>query len=408
MHWKNLGEVMSRFILLLIVSLPVSASELRWSRQVVDKKFHAEGIAVADVNKDGKLDLITGEYWYEGPEFKIKHEMQLPGDYGDGFKGYSHTFAVFADDINNDGWIDAIVIDFPGTPCFWLENPKDQPGHWKKHTIWHSACNETPLYKDLFGTGQRVLIMGFQPKYVDEKLNLGLMAYFKPGKDPTSLWVPHIISHLPSPDKPVPGTQRFSHGLGVGDLNGDGRLDIMTSGTNTNGQGGWWEQPAKLEGKPWTFHPFPFGDACADMYAYDCSGTGKPDILATSAHRYGIWQLKRRGDSFEKTTLFPDLVSETHAAVLADVDGDGLPDLVTGKRFWSHGKNEPGADKPAYIYWLQAKRSADGIISFKPREIDNDSGIGTQFEVVDLNGDSLLDVVTANKKGVFVLRQSRK
>jgi hypothetical protein len=398
-----------------VAALPLAAQSktITWKKQVLDTKFSSEGVAVADVNKDGHMDIINGEYWYEGPDFKKKHQMQKPGDYGDGETKYSHGFCVFMEDINGDGYPDAIVIDFPGTPCYWLENPKGKDEHWKKHIIWHSACNETPLYKDLLGTGKRVLIMGFQPQFVDEKLNLGLMAYFTPNpKDPTGLWEPHIISELPNFDKPIAGTQRFSHGLGVGDMNGDGRLDVIASGTNTKGVGGWWEQPEKLDGKPWKFHPFKFGEACADMYAADLSGTGKMDVLATSAHHFGIWQLKNRGDAnepnFEKVDLFPGLLSETHAAHFVDVDGDGLKDLVTGKRWYSHGKREKGWDMPAMIYWFQAKKGVDGAITFTPHEIDNDSGIGTQFAVADVDGDGLLDVVVSNKKGVFVIKQSRK
>src|SRR5207253_1033636 len=127
--------------------------------------------------------------------------------------------------------------------------------------------------------------------------NEGQMAYFTPNpKDPTALWEMHPISEPSTPGNPIAGTQQYSHGLGVGDMNGDGRLDAIASGTNTKGVGGWWEQPEKPDGKtPWKFHPFQFGEACADMYAADLSGTGKMDLLATSAHHFGIWQLKNRG-----------------------------------------------------------------------------------------------------------------
>src|SRR5688572_8083300 len=218
--------------LLVVAAAPASGQEkITWKKTVLDNKFRSEGVAVADVNKDGKIDVLNGEYWYAAPDWKPR-EMQPFKDHGTGLQNYSRSFACWADDFNADGYPDLIVIDFPGVPCYWMENPKGGDGHWKKHTIWHSACNETPIYADLLGTGKRVLVMGFQPP---GKGNEGQMAYFTPGKDPNGLWEMHPISVPSAPGKEVPGTQRFSHGLGVGDLNGDGRKDVLCTS-------GWWEQ----------------------------------------------------------------------------------------------------------------------------------------------------------------------
>ena len=384
---------------------PADDTGITWKKTVIDKVFRSEGVAVADVNKDGKMDVIHAEAWYEAPDWKM-HPIQKLGNYGDGLSGYSHSFCCWAADLNGDGWPDLIVVDFPGDPCYWLENPKGAEGMWKKHIIWHSACNETPQYVDLFGNGKRVLVMGFQPKDKKTDGNEGQMAWFTPGKDPTALWEMHPISEPSSPGKVTPGTNRFSHGLGIGDLNGDGRSDVIC----TNG---WWEQPAKDDGKPWKFHPANLGDACADMYTYDLTGSGKADVISSSAHHFGIWSyLQKPGkDSadpvFVKQDLFKDLVSETHAMHCVDINGDGLKDLVTGKRWWSHGRSEPGSDKSPTIYWFEAKKK-DGVVTFTPHVIDDDSGIGTQFTVADVNGDGLLDVVTSNKKGTFLFEQVRK
>ena len=376
------------------------APTITWKKTVLDRKFRSEGVAIADVNKDGKIDVLNGEYWYEAPDW-TPHEMKPFTDYKDGLGNYSHSFACWADDFNGDGYPDLIVIDFPGDPCYWLENPKGKDGHWKKHIIWHSACNETPIYADLLGTGKKVLLMGFQPK---GKGNEGQMAYFTPNaKDPDALWDMHPISVPSEPGKEIPGTQKFSHGLGVGDVNGDKRNDVICTG-------GWWEQPKEVDGKTaWAFHAANLGEACADMFAYDMDGDGKNDVISTSAHKFGIWWHKQRSDdSFQKMDLFPKLVSETHAAHFKDIDGDGRPDLITGKRWWSHGKAEPGSDGPAIIYWLKNTKGEDGLTKFIPMTIDEDSGIGTQFEVADINGDGLLDVIVSNKKGVRVIVQERK
>jgi hypothetical protein len=377
------------------------AGGISWKKTVIDRAFRSEGVTVADVNRDGKLDILNGEMWYEAPDW-TPHPIRKPGDYGDGQHGYSKSFACWADDLNGDGYPDLIVIGFPGAPCHWFENPKGGSGLWAAHEIWHSACNETPQYVDLLGTGKRVLVMGWQPR---GKENEGQMAYFTPGPDPTKPWVMHPISAPSQPGKPVPGTHRFSHGLGTGDVNGDGRLDVLCTG-------GWWEQPAKADDQPWAWHPAPLGPDCSDMYVFDVDGDGKPDVLSSSAHKFGIWWHKqvagKDGPGFELRTLFPDLVSETHALHFADINGDGRKDLVTGKRFWSHGRSEPGADKPAMLYWFEAKKGPEGVTTFTPHAIDNDSGIGTQFYVGDVNGDGLPDVVTSNKKGTYLFEQVRK
>lgn len=409
---------------LAVTPLMAADGPITWKKTVLDTSFRSEGVAVADVNKDGKKDVLVGEFWYEAPNW-TRHEMRPPGKYGDGMNGYSHTFACWAEDLNADGYPDLIVVDFPGTPCYWLENPKGlittaegKPVHWKKHIIWHSACNETPQYTDRLIPGKRVLLMGFQPPGKERE---GQMAYFTPDpKDPTARWIMHPISvpstppelkngkPVPGTGKEIPGTFKYAHGLGVGDVNGDGRNDVICTG-------GWWEQPPTLSDKPWPFHPGNLGAPAADMFALDMDGDGLNDVLSTSAHKFGIWYHKQRPPSasgghpaFQQVDLFPQLISETHAAHLVDIDGDGLKDLVTGKRKFSHGLHEPGSDKPATIFWFQATKAKDGIVTFTPRVIDEDSGIGTQFEVTDLNGDGLLDVVASNKKSVHIILQVRQ
>lgn len=383
----------------------VSGDRVAFRKTVIDNAFRAEGVAVADVNRDGRLDVLVGDYWYEAPDW-TRHEIRPPGDYGDGQRSYSEAMCVWAEDVNKDGWVDQIAIGFPGNPCYWYENPKGADGHWTRHVAWPSACNETPLFVDLFGTGERVLVMGFQPEGKERE---GQMAWFSPGSDPAALWTMRPVSEPSAPGREIPGTFRFAHGLGVGDVNADGRLDVICTG-------GWWEQPPEGPDadRPWPFHPYDFAISCADMHVEDVNGDGLPDILATSAHQFGIWVFEQRPDApddasrFVRRDLFPMMVSETHAVHHVDINGDGVRDFVTGKRFWSHGRSEPGSDLPARLFWFQGERTVNNKIVYTPRIIDEDSGVGTQFWMGDLNADGLVDIAVANKKGVFLFEQTRR
>jgi len=373
----------------LLASVSAAGGQIQFKKIVVDKTFRSEGVAVADVNRDGKLDILAGDVWYEAPDWKM-HEIRPVGQY-DGSKGYSQTFANFAQDVNGDGWVDSIIIGMPGEPCWWYENPKDKPGHWKQRMVVDSACNETPLFVDLLGNGKPVLVFAVRPK--------GLMAWFSVPSDLDGLWDMHIIA---GPD--APGTDRYSHGLGAGDVNGDGRNDVLI-------KEGWWQAPKNPTQNNWEFHPANLGPDCADMLVYDADADGDGDVITSSAHNYGIWwfeQMPAADGSQFKQHLISKEFSQPHAIRLVDINDDGVKDLVTGKRYFAHMGKDPGEYEPAVLYWFELHRPQNGKVEFIMHIIDNDSGVGTQFEVIDINGDGKPDIVTSNKKGVHVFLQRRR
>jgi hypothetical protein len=368
-------------------SVSATAGQVRFRRIVLDKTFRAEGVAVGDVNHDGKPDVLSGDVWYATPNGKM-HEVRPVGQY-DGTKGYSNCFANFAQDVNGDGWVDSIVIGMPNGPCMWYENPKNKPGHWKERMVVNSACNETPIFVDLLGDGKSVPVFAVRPK--------GQMAWFGVPKDLAGLWDMHIIAAGPN----APGTEMYSHGLGAGDVNGDGRDDVLV-------KQGWWQAPKDRTKQDWKFHPANFGPDCANILVYDVDNDGDSDVITSSAHRYGIWWFEQLagadGPKF-KQHVISEKYSQPHAIILADINRDGIKDLVTGKRHFAHQGKDPGGKDPAMLYWFELRRPEGGKVEFVLHEIDDDSGVGTQFEVIDLNADGRLDIVTSNKKGVYIFLQ---
>ncbi|MDP7016175.1 MAG: VCBS repeat-containing protein [Pirellulaceae bacterium] len=370
-----------------------AAEKIRFKKVQLDATFRSEGVAVGDFNKDGKQDIAAGFVWYEAPSWKMHTVLDKPPVYQP--KGYSNSFCTFADDLNGDGWTDILVVDFPGTPTWWFENPQGAAGPWKKRVLTPVTNNESPQYLDLDGDGKRELIAAFSPDSTKPDGPDRRMAYITQKKNVDAPWTINAIS-----EKASPGTRKYDHGLGVGDVNGDERNDILCAS-------GWWEAPVTKGKGLWKFHPAPWGGKGAQMFVYDFDGDGDSDVLSSSPHAFGVWWHEQVDEGEWKTHEIDKSFSQTHGVCFADMNGDGLMDFVTGKRWWAHGGRDPGGDQPAVFCWFELQRSASGPRWIR-HQFDHDSGPGTQFEVADVNGDRLLDVVTSNKKGVHYFQQVRK
>jgi len=359
------------------------AQQVSFKKHTISTVFVSEGAATGDVNNDGRTDVLAGNYWYEAPLWK-RH--LLHADTLHPVPGYSTTFLNFCMDVNNDGLADLIRFDQPGGVCMWYENPGHKGGLWPSHMILPGAGIETPVFVDVDLDGRKDLIC-------NDTLTKQVIWLKSPTGKGDTLWQRHIIS-----SNPARGTHRYTHGLGWGDMNKDGRNDVII-------KSGWWESPADVKQPDWTFHPADLGKDCANMFVLDADGDGDMDVISSAAHDYGIWWHEQQAAGKWTTHEISRLFSQSHAMAMADINGDGYPDLITGKRYHAHNGHDPGAEEPAVLYWFEYVPGSTP--RWIPHEIDNSSGIGNSFVVTDMNGDGLPDIVVSNKKGVYYFEQMR-
>jgi putative membrane-bound dehydrogenase-like protein len=393
---------------LLAATCGHAATQITWKRQQLHGDFYSEGAAIGDINGDGKPDIVAGPFWWEGPAFEKKHAYYEPKIFS--INGYSDNFFAYVHDFNADKRNDILILGFPGKEARLYLNPGTQDNKpWPMHIVADVVDNESPVFTDITGDGKPEIVCSTGGKF----------GWFAPNwEKPTEKWPFVAVTE----DMKV---AKFTHGLGVGDVNGDGKLDLLEARR-------WWENNGTDQ---WTQHNFAAGvGGGAQMFAYDFDGNGTNDVFTSlAAHRYGVAVfLQRKKDPSDQTDRteqtaqanwqrimlaseqpqdndYGIVFSQPHAAHLADIDGDGIKDIVTGKRYWAHnGKGDPDERGHRVIYWYQTKRDGKGGVDFVPHLIDAESGVGVDVQVGDVNGDTLPDIVVANKAGVYILTQERK
>lgn len=393
---------------LLAASGLQAATQITWKRQQLHGDFYSEGAAIGDINGDGRPDVVAGPFWWEGPAFQKRHAYYEPKIFS--INGYSDNFFAYVHDFNADQRNDILILGFPGKEARLYLNPGTQDDKpWPMHIVADVVDNESPVFTDVDGDGKPEIVCSTG----------GRFGWFAPNwEKPAEKW-----SFVYATDDMK--VAKFTHGLGVGDVNGDGRMDLLEARR-------WWENTGRgtisgVKRAGFIQHNFAAGvGGGAQMFAYDFDGNGTNDVFtALAAHRYGVsvfLQSVKSAQSADQATWkrvmlaseqpqdndYGIVFSQPHAAHLADIDGDGVKDIVTGKRYWAHNGHDPDERGHRVIYWYQTKRDGKGGVDFVPHLVDAESGVGVDVQVGDVNGDQLPDIVVGNKAGVYILTQQRR
>jgi hypothetical protein len=374
-------------------------------KQQLSDFYYSWSSAAADFNHDGILDVVSGPYIYYGPDYTKTREMYLAESVNPSTKFATDAWMQFSGDFTGDGWPDVITVSYGAENggVFLYVNPKGEERRWDKFKVVADVQSEIAVSQDVDGDGKpEVVYMGD-----------GQVRYAKPDPaNPTGDWIVHNVSEK---------GYATAHGIGVGDVNGDGRMDIVNAY-------GWWEQPAAGSNQAtWTYHPEAFARygrgimGGSVMAVYDVNGDGLNDIVTVlNPHGWGMAWFEQKRDpqgkiSFEKHVIMDDFstknagnvaFSEPHGTTFADVDGDGVPDFIVGKRYWSHLDTyldpDPYGQPVLYVYKTVRNPKAPGGAEFVPELIDNHSGAGSDLLATDLNKDGAMDIVAATRFGTFI------
>jgi hypothetical protein len=364
---------------LLCADIVTRAPDIPFEKHTLDLGS-SESCAVADINGDGKLDIISGENWYEAPRWVKHHFRDILYT-----NNYIDDLSTLPLDVDNDGHIDLITSGWFSKKLAWWKNPGPHGGKWIETPVETSSPIEFTFLVDLDNDGKAEEIL---PQFGDAKAPL---AWYERGSG-------GLIKHVVS-------SRSYGHGIGVGDVNSDGRNDILTPN-------GWLEAPAdpRAAGE-WKFHPdWKLGDL-GFIYVRDVNGDGRPDLVTSMAHNYGIFWMENKADGSWEKHMIDDSWSQAHAVTLVDFRGTQNLGLLTGKRFMAHNGHDPGEREPLGVYWYE-RIPAPGknelewvkhVIDYSTR-----TGGGIQIPVVDIDGDGDLDFVVAGKSGLFLFENKTK
>lgn len=372
-------------VLTAFTNLPANASDVAFRRRSINPESEFGACAAIDVNRDGRLDIVSGGFWYEAPDWTrhTAREVEL-------IRGRYDDYSNLPLDVDGDGLTDLVSVNYRSRSLYWVAQPREPSGVWQKHVIDTPGASETGLLADVNSDGRLDVL----PNGTDFAAWYELTPADSAGGSSSPRWQRHALP-----------AELIAHGIGCGDINGDGHNDLV-------GPRGWAEASPEAGQVRWTWHAeFSLHrDASVPILVHDVDGDGDADVIWGRGHNVGLYwyeQSKDAGGARSWTLHAIDTSwSQAHSIMLADIDGDGREDLVAGKRFLGHDGKDPGEYDPLVVFWYGFD---DATVTWHRHSVSAGGGCGLDLDpkCVDIDGDGDIDILAPARSGLFLLESLR-
>ena len=348
-------------VLLLSLGGAQPATTIPFRRCVVDPEPPSDPHvkAAGDINGDGRAEIILASshggplVWYDGSS--ARHVIATEGRWS--------CDAALAD-MDDDGHLDVVISQYaPAGRIEWYRNPGTPDAitkPWPCQVIGDIRAHDLEI-GDIDGDGTLEIATRDQNKQGNR------IVVWK--RDAQGAWQ-HCELTCPE-----------GEGLALGDVNRDGRLELVIGGR-------FYTSTGDILADPWTETVFAEWPVDAVVKAADLTGNGWPDIVLSRSegHHRLCWFENPGvvGQAWVEHVIDPD-VDYAHSLMVGDLDGDGRPDVITAEMHQS-------ARRRVIVYHNRGDSSAWN------RQVLSEAGSHNMC-LADLNGDGLPELLGANWSG---------